>query len=79
MTDTIKNWYKELKQDNKNKVDSNFNKQLSLKRAKAVVNFMIGRGIDSSRLTFEGKGSSSPIDINNRDINRRTEFIIINQ
>jgi outer membrane protein OmpA-like peptidoglycan-associated protein len=62
-----------------NEGDSNFNKQLSLKRAKAVVNFMIGRGIDSSRLTFEGKGSSSPIDINNRDINRRTEFIIINQ
>ena len=26
MTDTIKNWYKEIKQDNKNKVDSNFNK-----------------------------------------------------
>ena len=26
MTDNIKNWYKEIKQDNKNKVDSNFNK-----------------------------------------------------
>ncbi|MDD3858935.1 MAG: OmpA family protein [Bacteroidales bacterium] len=59
--------------------DANFNQQLSENRAKAVVEFLIGRGVDASRLTYEGKGSSTPIDENNRDVNRRTEFVIIEQ
>lgn len=59
--------------------DANFNQQLSEKRAKAVVDFLIGRGVNASRLTYEGKGSSTPIGKNNREVNRRTEFIIINQ
>jgi len=59
--------------------DANFNQQLSEKRAKAVVDFIIGRGIDASRLTYEGKGSSAPIDIKNKEVNRRTEFVIIEQ
>jgi outer membrane protein OmpA-like peptidoglycan-associated protein len=59
--------------------DPNFNQQLSEKRAKAVVDFLINRGVDASRLSYEGKGSSMPIDKNNREVNRRTEFIIINQ
>ena len=56
--------------------DVKFNQQLSEKRAKAVVDFIISRGIDASRFKFEGKGSSMPIDKNNREVNRRTEFII---
>lgn len=59
--------------------DVKFNQQLSEQRAKAVVDFIIGRGVDASRLTYEGKGSSDPIDINNREVNRRTEFVIIEQ
>ncbi len=59
--------------------DANLNQQLSEKRAKSVVDFMISRGIDASRFSYEGKGSSMPIDKNNREVNRRTEFIIINQ
>ena len=53
-----------------------FNQKLSEKRAKAVVDFLVSRGIPIARLSFEGKGSSEPIDINNNDINRRTEFVI---
>jgi outer membrane protein OmpA-like peptidoglycan-associated protein len=53
-----------------------FNQQLSEKRAKAVVDFLVSRGVSLTRLSFEGKGSSEPIDINNNEINRRTEFVI---
>lgn len=56
--------------------DVKYNQQLSEKRAKAVVDFIVSRGIDASRFKFEGKGSSIPIDKNNREVNRRTEFII---
>lgn len=56
--------------------NADFNKKLSEKRAKAVVDFLVERGVASSRLSYEGKGSSEPIDINNNDINRRTEFVI---
>ena len=54
-----------------------FNQKLSEKRAKAVVDFLVSRGVSITRLTFEGKGSSEPIDINNNEVNRRTEFIIV--
>lgn len=57
--------------------DAKFNQQLSEKRAKNVVDFLIIRGIDASRLKSEGKGSSLPIDVNNREVNRRTEFVIV--
>lgn len=57
--------------------DVKFNQELSVKRAKGVVDFIVSRGVDVKRLTFEGKGSSEPIDINNREANRRTEFIIL--
>jgi len=52
------------------------NQKLSENRAKAVVDFLIKRGIDAQRLLYEGKGSSIPIDVNKRELNRRTEFII---
>lgn len=57
--------------------DPDFNQKLSEARAKAVVDFLIERGVDKYRLQYEGKGSAEPIDENNLDINRRTEFIII--
>ena len=55
-----------------------FNRQLSQDRAQAAVDFLVNKeGIDPSRLTAMGKGSSEPIDPDNLEVNRRTEFIII--
>lgn len=56
------------------------NQQLSENRAKAVMTWLIGSGIDSSRLTFKGYADSVPIKSNDtpegRAENRRTEFKI---
>lgn len=53
------------------------NQKLSENRAKAAVDFLISKGVESSRLSYEGKGSGEPIEANNHEKNRRTEFIII--
>ena len=39
-----------------------FNQKLSEKRAKAVVDFLVARGISPDRLEYEGKGSSEPLE-----------------
>lgn len=57
--------------------DPDFNLKLSEARAQAAVDFLVGRGIAVDRLTAEGKGSSQPVDVNNPEANRRTEFIVI--
>ena len=57
--------------------DPTFNQKLSEERAQAAVDFLVSRGVDASRLQAQGKGSSEPIDENNPDANRRTEFIVI--
>jgi len=55
-----------------------FNQKLSEARAKAAVDFLTNeREIDASRLEYRGVGSSQPIDETQLDVNRRTEFIII--
>ena len=54
-----------------------FNQKLSEARAQAAVDFLVSRGISADRLEAEGKGSSEPLDVNNPDVNRRTEFIVI--
>jgi outer membrane protein OmpA-like peptidoglycan-associated protein len=56
--------------------DEAFNQKLSSDRAKAAVDFLIGSGIESSRLKYEGKGSSEPVSETDLSANRRTEFII---
>jgi outer membrane protein OmpA-like peptidoglycan-associated protein len=57
------------------------NQRLSQDRAKAVVDFLTGRGIATERLTFKGYGFSRPVATNDtpegRQLNRRTEFEII--
>ncbi len=57
------------------------NKTLSENRAKSVYNYLINNGIEKSRLTFKGYGSSNPVNTNNtekeRQNNRRTEFKIL--
>ena len=57
--------------------DPVLNQKLSEARAQAAVDFLISRGVDASRLEAEGKGSSEPLDPNNLEVNRRTEFIIV--
>ena len=58
--------------------DADLNQKLSEARAKAAVDFLISKGIDASRLQYEGKGSAEQLDPNNPEINRRTEFIVLN-
>ncbi len=57
--------------------NADYNQQLSVRRAKAAVDFLVAKGIAVDRLSYEGKGSSDPIDLANREANRRTEFIVI--
>jgi OOP family OmpA-OmpF porin len=58
-----------------------YNQQLSLKRAKAVGDYLVKKGVDASRLKEVGYGSKRPLKPNdsdaNRQTNRRIEFRII--
>jgi outer membrane protein OmpA-like peptidoglycan-associated protein len=58
-----------------------YNQTLSERRASAVYNEIIARGIDADRLRWVGFGMSRPISINdteeNRAKNRRTNFVVL--
>jgi outer membrane protein OmpA-like peptidoglycan-associated protein/tetratricopeptide (TPR) repeat protein len=58
------------------------NKTLSLRRAGAVVDYLVSNGVNASRLSAKGYGSDRPIvsnddEMGGREINRRTEIEII--
>lgn len=57
------------------------NKKLSLKRAEAVVSYLVSKGVDKNRLEYKGFGKKNPIADNNtekgRQLNRRVEIKII--
>ena len=61
---------------------SSYNQRLSERRAKTTSQYVISKGIDSSRLLSTGKGESNPVvDCKNcskeeDQLNRRSEFII---
>ncbi len=61
--------------------DENTNKKLSLTRAESVKAYFVSKGVDTNRITTEGKGSSEPVGDNNTESgkrqNRRVELIIL--
>ncbi len=61
----------------------NYNQDLSDRRAKSVVAYLTGHGIDAARLTSKGFGESKPIADNGtsagKEQNRRVEFLITEQ
>jgi len=60
-----------------------YNKKLSDKRAKAVVTYLVDKGVEEARLHAEGFGEAKPIASNDADDgkakNRRVEFNILEQ
>ncbi len=63
-----------------NSGSTNYNRKLSIQRAKSVYDYLISQGIGSSRLKYQGYGETKPIVPNNtpenRSKNRRVEFVI---
>jgi outer membrane protein OmpA-like peptidoglycan-associated protein len=61
--------------------NSQYNQQLSEKRAKSVYSYLIEKGIQPQRLSSKGFGSTKPITANDtedgRQQNRRIEFTIL--
>ncbi len=61
--------------------DDNYNMRLSKNRANAVLNFLVNKGIDKSRLSAKGYGETHPVGDNTTDEgraqNRRTEIKVI--
>jgi outer membrane protein OmpA-like peptidoglycan-associated protein/tetratricopeptide (TPR) repeat protein len=57
------------------------NLKLSTGRAVSVVNYLLGKGVNNSRLSFKGFGEANPIADNNseqgRALNRRTELSVV--
>ncbi len=58
-----------------------FNLKLSERRAQAAKDYLVGRGIDVSRLESKGYGESQPVDTNEtadgRELNRRVEMKVL--
>ena len=58
-----------------------YNQRLSENRAKAVVDYLVSKGIDPKRLQYKGFGKTQPVDSNateeGRANNRRVEFKIL--
>jgi OmpA-OmpF porin, OOP family len=64
-----------------NQGSDDFNQKLSERRAQSVHDYLVARGIDSSRLSAKGYGESQPVDTNEtpegRELNRRVEMKVL--
>lgn len=73
----------ELSSHTDSKGSDAYNMKLSQQRSQSVVDYLIGKGISSSRLEAKGYGESVPIATNDTDEgrqqNRRTEFKILSK
>ncbi len=49
------------------RADDNYNKKLSDRRAKSVMDYLIANGIDKDRLTAEGRGETQPKKVENNE------------
>ncbi len=49
------------------RADDNYNLKLSERRAKSVMDYLIAKGIPADRLTFEGKGETTPKAVENNE------------
>ncbi len=60
---------------------ASYNQKLSEERAKAVVDYLVRKGISAGRLTYKGYGMTQPVASNDteegRQQNRRTEFKVV--
>ncbi len=67
--------------DNVGKPEENL--KLSTNRAKAVVDYLVSKGINIKRLVYKGYGETKPVADNKTETgraqNRRTEFVVIGQ
>jgi outer membrane protein OmpA-like peptidoglycan-associated protein len=77
-----KNLKIELRGHTDNVGDEAHNLDLSLRRARAIYDYLIDHNIEASRLSYQGLGETQPLGDNateaGRQMNRRTEFIILN-
>ena len=57
-----------------------YNQALSERRAESVANFLVGAGLDSSRISSLGYGEGQPVSDNStpggRDLNRRVDLLL---
>lgn len=60
---------------------SQYNQELSEKRARSVVDFLNANGVSEARTQFRGCGSAQPVASNStaqgRQMNRRVEFVVL--
>ena len=58
-----------------------YNQRLSLRRAAAVKNYLVGKGVERNRVYTEGKGEKQPVADNKtsagRAQNRRVEIEVV--
>jgi outer membrane protein OmpA-like peptidoglycan-associated protein/tetratricopeptide (TPR) repeat protein len=77
-----KNLFVEISGHTDNIGAKEYNKNLSKKRAEAVVDFLTNKGIDPRRLSSQGYGQERPMATNDdekdgRELNRRVEFKVL--
>ncbi|MEQ9405775.1 MAG: caspase family protein [Cyclobacteriaceae bacterium] len=57
--------------------DKKFNKKISQKRASAVRNYLIKKGVDEKRVNAIGMGDNKPLTKESNPFNQRMEFVVI--